>query len=1308
MKSIFSLILFLFLSTLSVNSQPQAYREFEDIDHSGIPITNFFQDENGQIWVCTQVGIYMYNGVKLQQDFGLASGIFTENTIQVRYPYKIDNTHYYMCSESGLYLFNIESYTFTLIPETTGMDIRVLAPVGNGVLLLGTMNGLLRLDLKNKIVQKVDEVHPNPTVSILLDDEKGVAYISSNNGFFEYNLFTQSYTFTSLPERSGKPSLVHTMNFDKKHRSLWLGVEKKLYRYDLSTKEFEYKPTDSENTINCITVDSSGYIWVGTDNGVRTFDAATGQQINLVQGTRSSKYVVWAVFEDRKKNIWLGTETGLSIYRNDPSVQVLRWKNIAQSDEDNRLTCLYKDARGNFWFGGTNGLGRFAPGKQQVDWYKAEDPRFSISHNRTHCFYEDKHGDLWVGTDESINKFDYQSERFTHYSIMDSAMVRKADWCHNIMEDEEGNLWISAFLGGVFKVNKDKLIKQKNHIYLAEENYYQHAGKHGLSSDRVQATIRDKRGNIWASTNGHGLNKIDFEADSVVHFSSDHPQRKLSGSGIASLFCDKDGFIWVGYSGALDRIDPQTNKIISIRHELLNGSIIHSIVEKDGYLWLTTSGGLYAFNKQNQGLTLMKLKKTGFTCSFLDEETGRIYIGGMNQCISFDPNGVLKANKEYLPIVLTSLLVNNESVHVGNEYAGNKILPHSLPYMDKITLVHDQNNISLEVTDIKYDQIIKPQWQYKLDNVDKNWQTLDMSTNRISYHNLHPGKYTLTVQQIDETGNAVAIRQLAIHILFPWYATTTAKGVYLILLLGFLVWIINYFRVKNNLKIARVEKEKALELSAMKIEFLSNVSHELKTPLSLIISPANKLLTTIKNSNDKKLVQTIQQNAMRLSTLVNQIIDSKNLELSQESLLLSRLEVVEFCKSILHVYQQSFQAKGILLTFETNVKELYINVDVIKLESILNNLISNASKFTKEGDSVLLKLDYQQANKPQLMITVTDSGIGIPQKDLPFIFNRFYQSDANTYMNKEGSGIGLSMVKKYVEMHNGTIKANSEVQKGTSISLVLPIETQSEDTIADTDNKEAATPLSGIKVLVVEDNIDIARFITDNLKDVNCRVAHNGSSGFKIAAEWHPDIIISDVMMPVMGGIEMSRLLKQNIETATIPIILLTAKNDKQTENRAYSIGVEAFIAKPFDIKQLMLRMEQIKRNKSLLINKIKQSTIIENKEIIAESQDEKLLAKITQIIEEHLADSDLNVQKLSDLSGFNTKQIYRRIKLLTGHTAVDYIKSIRLKKAAILLSQQKFSIAEVMYMVGFSNPSYFSKCFSEKYGKTPKQYNQL
>lgn len=1302
MKAYF-IILFFFLSYIYSYSQIRTHREFENIDQSGLPVTRIFQDDQELIWLCTQEGLYMYNGTKLHSCYGL-----TPDNLMLRCSYKIDNNRYYIGSESGLYLLDLRAFTFDLVPETKGVDVRIMALIEKDILLIGTMNGLMRLDLKEKRIGKVNEVDPYPVISISIDPDKGVAYISNNNGFFEYNLSTRTYTFIPLPSKGENSSLIHAMNYDKSNNSIWLGVEKKLYQYDLEKKVFEYKPIAIEHTINTIMVDSSGYIWVGTDQGIRTYNGVNGQQEKLIHDTYSDKYVVWAIFEDQKKNIWIGAESGLSLYKNSSSVEIFRWSNLVQSDESNRLTSLYKDTRGNFWLGGTNGLGRLAPGRQHIDWYKAGDSQFRISHNRIESIYEDSMGYLWVGTSESINRFDYENRNFVHYSIMDSSMTHTTDWCKGITGGNNGSLWIASFLGGIFKVDKEKLIKHETPVYLAKEIYYHRAGKNGLSSDRILATVMDKRGNIWASTNGFGLNKIDTNSGNVEVFSADQQERRLSNNYIHSLFCDSSGFIWVGLSGALNRINPETDEITVITNEHISSKNILSIVEKGDHLWLLVPDGLCALNKYNYGSTFMIINDLKFSCSYMDSITGKIYIGGINQCISFDPESILRNNKETPRVIFTSLFINDEPVCVGCEYEKNIILPLALSYTEEITLNHNQNNISFEVTDIRYDQIIKSQYLYRLEGIDKKWIALNLITNRISYHNLHPGKYTLTIQQTDEAGNPIAVRNLIVYVLPPWYATTLAKILYAILFLSFFAWIINYFRVKNKLKIAHVEKEKALELSAMKIEFLSNISHELKTPLSLIISPANKLLTTIKNNNDKKLMQIIQQNAMRLSSLVNQMVDSKNIELSPDNLFLSQLEIVEFCKSILRTYQEAFNTKKIDLKFDTNINLLSINVDILKLESILNNLISNAYKFTAEGNSVVLKLNYvgQGSANPELIITVSDTGIGIPEKDIPYIFNRFYQSDTNAFMNKDGSGIGLSMVKKYVEVHNGTIKAISEEQKGTSIIFTLPI-IEVFEPVLNTDTEEVANQMSGINILIVEDNVDIARFIKENLNNANCIVAHNGNSGYKMALEYNPDIIISDVMMPVMGGIDMSRLLKQNIITATIPIILLTAKNDKQTENLAYSYGVDAFISKPFDIKQLILRIEQIRQNKLLLISKIKQNNIIEDKDIenVPESQDEKLLKRITQIIEEHLSDPDLNVQKLSEISEISSKQIYRRIKLLTGNTTVDYIKSIRLKKAVMLMSQQKFSISEIMYMVGFSHASYFTKCFSEKYGKTPKQY---
>lgn len=1310
MKLQLYLILFLF-PALYCQAHISSNLKFEDIDQNGISVTNIFQDDQEQLWICTMKGMYIYDGVGLRRNQGWASSDLADKI--VRCTFKINSEQYYVGCENGLYLFNLRTASFTSIPETSGIDVRVLAKVDDTTFLIGTMSGVVKLDTQTMQVEKVDEIYPYPVVAITLDHKKEVAYISNNNGLFEYNLSTRAYTFIPLSVKSEKPLLVHAMNYDSKHACLWLGVEKRLFRYDIGSKRFEEKQLFSDNTINTIFIDSRSNVWVGTDSGICIYNDDTGEEEYLMSSSRSNKYVVWAIFEDKKNNIWVGTDGGLSLYKNNPSVQIHHWDNMTGMDEGNLMTCMFKDSRGNYWFGGSNGLGRLAPGKELMDWYKVSGSKFHISHNRIRDIYEDNEGYLWVGTNESINRFDYDTNRFVHYTIMDSAQVRNTDWCQSIVGDEDNHLWISSFLGGVFRVDKKKLMAHEGSIYLAEENYYQNSGRFGLMSDRVQRTIRDKQGNIWVMMNDYGVNKIDFLADSVVAFSHNQSVRRLSSNTICTLYCDKDGFVWVGMAGALDRIDPQTHEVTSVENDLLKSRDILSITEKDDFLWLTASDGLLVLNKKNLVVLYVKYPGKNYTCSMADEESGKIYIGGVNHYVSFAPEAVLDEIKQGQPVLLTTLYVNNKPVCPAEEYDGNKILTEALPYADRIVLKHEQNNISIQLTDTRYNQILKSEYLYKLENQDKEWSSLDMSSNRITYANLRPGKYNLIIKQTDSSGNAVGVRELSIQILHPWYSTVLAKVIYLILFLGLSAWIIQYFRVKNNLKLERLEKEKTLELSAMKMEFLTNMSHELKTPLSLILNPLNKLLETTKNTQNRKLVETIHQNAVRLSSLVSQIIDSNNIAASEDDLILSKLEIVEFAKSIINVHRESFVEKEIKLEFTSEVSQLYISVDILKLESIINNLLSNAYKFSEAGDTVSLILSYDREKTPSLLkLTVSDTGVGIPARDIPFLFDRFYQSEANSSQNKDGSGIGLSMVKKYVELHQGQVKVTSEVGEGTNFTITLPVIAEAlAETPASLPVPDAWNATSHLKILIVEDNVEIARFITENLKNMVCSVAHNGKSGYEMAQEQLPDIIISDIMMPVMDGIEMSRLLKQNVSTATIPIILVTAKDDKRTESQAYGLGVDAFISKPFDLKQLETRIHQIVQSKSLLIRKLKQADILEHKELMqqkdmaAESMEEKLLVKITEIIEEKLSDSDLNVQKLAEISGFNSKQIYRRIKQLTGGTAVDYIKTIRLKKAALLLAQRKYSVSEVMYMVGFSNPSYFSKCFAEKFGKNPKQY---
>lgn len=1298
-------VLLLLIITSYCKAQLYPFREFVNIDEGGALVNCFFQDEKGLIWVGTHEGLYYYTGNRLVKNH--VQGKQSLNN-QVIYSYEfLDNQHIYLGTGSGLYLLDIKSNSAVLLPETSSLDIRSIFMSDKQTLLLGTMNGLLKLNIGDSSIEKIQEIPNQPIYSIANVDEDNI-FISSDKVFFHYTTTTETYSFISLPFSDESLSLIISMGYDKRNHCLWLGTINNLFKYDLQSKSFSLISALSNNSFKTIRFSSDNNIWLGTDNGLYIYDAITEKLEYYVHSSRNGQSlinnIIWTIFEDREHNFWLGTDCGISLYRNNTTFKTHRWEDITHSDEGNRITCIFKDSRGNYWLGGTNGLAQYNHTRQGAVWYKMRGSTHTVSHNRIRYIHEDKDGDLWVSTDAGVNRFDYTRERFIQYNIMDSTMTRNTNWCYSIFDDENGQLWIGAYMGGMFVVDKQRLMAHTDKIYLAEKNYYFHPSNNGLSSNRIQHAVSDKQGNIWVATSKEGLDKINPDEESIKHFSETQSNNKLTNNNISCLFCDTEGFVWVGMRDALDRIDPETNEIISFRNKLLEGKEILSITEKDNYLWLIVIDGLISFNKQTKQMQYSRIGDQRYTCSFLNPDDQTIWIGGIDQFIIFKPDSILRSSNSQSQIIITSINVNDEPLSAGEKLEGKVTMTHAPAYTQHIKLNYRQNNLAVEFSGASYSQSIQPRYQYRLSNVDKDWRILDDASLRISYSNLQPGNYTLQIQRVNDLEEETfSRRELFITILPPWYASIWAKVFYVILFFGLLLWVINYFRVRTNLRFERIEKEKALELTEMKMDFLTNISHELKTPLSLIINPINKLLSITKNVQAKQLLQTVQQNTMRLSTLVHQIIDLRNTDILHNELFLSKLEIVEFIRTISNMFTETCERKGITLHFHSNVEQLYLQADILKMESIINNLLSNACKFTPEGGAITISLHYDESNA-RLQLTISDTGVGIPLKDQPYIFERFFQSAATTGINKDGSGIGLSMVKNFVELHHGTVSLSSEEDKGTTIVIILPVAIDKEEK-EPLHEEYLQESLPKINVLIVEDNIEIAHFIADNLKNATCTMAHNGKIGLEQAQTIQPDIIISDIMMPVMDGIEMSRLLKQNIATATIPIILLTAKDDKRTESDAYGLGVEAFVSKPFDMNHLIVRMQQIIHNKSLLISKLKQASIIEDKEITAESQDEKFLARITQIIEDKLDDSNLNVNKLSELSGFNSKQIYRRIKLLTGHTAVDYIKSIRLKKAAMLLKQKKFTVAEVMYMVGFSNHSYFSKCFSEKYGKTPRQY---
>ncbi len=1303
-------ILLFFLSFFlctSIAAQFRASREFENIDKDGVLVSCFFQDEFDQVWAGTGEGMYTCNEKVLEKHLGAISGNLVGTFIHSFL--RIQPEQFYVGTGNGLYLFDLRANTYTLMPGTRKMDIRSIGRVGEGMLWLGTLKGLVQYTLQTNTAQYVKAIQSQPVYS-LADANGENVYISSINGIYKYDAARKSYSFISLPSTGNKPQLIISMAFDPRKQCVWIGTENDLFKYDIHRSSFERKTLFSQNSLKTILPDSKGNLWLGTDNGLYIYNEEENTQEYFVHSSRNNRSLinnnVWGLFEDRKNNIWIGTDCGISLFRNNRNFQVYRWEDIVHSDEGNRITAMLKDSRGNYWLGGTNGLVRWNPATNSTEWYKMRDSRYHISHNRIRNIYEDRDHLLWVATDGGVNRFDYQRSAFVRYYISDSTRTQHANWCYSIFEDKKGRLWIGANLGGLFVVNKEKLLKQGSDSYLAEVNYSAQSVP-ALTNDRILYAQLAPDGTVWAS-GASGTSQISANGKKIDYFpitQGGDPQHTLF---ITCMYLDTAGTVWVGSTGMLERISPQTGKVVSIRGEQLEGNSIQSIVEKGEYLWLTLPDGIVAMNKKTHTLRSIRMDISRNSRSYLDPDSRSIWIGGIDQLTLFNPDSLLAMGTSRYPVVLTTLYINDKPLRTGEAYDGTVSLTTSPEYAQHIRLNHNQNNLAVEFAESEANEYIQSGHCYRLENVDKDWRVLHSDVHRISYSNLSPGEYTLYIQEANDGGSVQSpVRELHITVLPPWYGSIWAKVGYMLLGLALLAWAVNYFRVWSRLRIARIEKEKVMELSNLKMEFLTNVSHELKTPLSLILGPVNKLLATSKSSSSRDLLQTIHRNTMRLSTLVHQIIDIREVDSSRVDLSLASLEIVEFVRSITGVYRETCESKGISIQFVSDVEQLYIQADVLKMESIVNNLLSNACKFTPDNGEIRVTIRYRKEEAPsRFTLTVADSGVGIPAQDLPHIFSRFYQSHATSHLNKEGSGIGLSMVKSYVALHQGEVTVTSDEGKGTTFTVTLPVMNeevvQTSPQVADTD----LTEMRGLHILIVEDNVEIARFIADSLKGMQCTVVHNGKAGVEAAQRLVPDLIIADIMMPIMDGIEMSRLIRRGVFTSTIPIILLTAKDDPRTETDAYKLGVDAFISKPFEIHYLVTRIRQLAHKESLRESKLRNTGAMElREEEVSESQDEKFLSVITQTIEEHLQNPDLNVQKLAELSGYNAKQIYRRLKALTGQTAVDYIKSIRLKKAAILLAQRKFTVAEVMYTVGFSSHSYFSKCFSEKYGKSPKSY---
>ncbi len=1099
MRERITTILFLILAYCSsgnVYGQKVNYQQFDNIylGAEASVISCFLQDSEGLIWVGSNKGLFSYDGYSTQQHF-----TYGERTNTRIYCGIIaDNTYLYLGTDNGILVYNYRTDKYEQPDTDFPTDVRTMVLQGD-TLWIGSLNGLYTYQLKSRQLNHFDSKQtglPHNTIYSIIHTKDNQIYIGTYNGLCRYVQASGKFENILLPvNRGGSNLFVNSLLEDTTRQCIWIGMEGYLFQYNPTTGEMKAIEVFHNNSIKSLALDGDENLLAGTDNGLYVYQNDKEPLQHIIHDSRNiqslTNNIIWNIFSDQEHNIWLGTDYGISLSRYNSALQFVPISQITGTGDGNQFYSLFRDSKGFYWFGGTNGVIRFthpAGNKHDAIWYRMGDKNHPLSHNRIRHIYEDREQQLWIATDGSINRYDYNTHQFVHYNIVDSTGTYNTNWAYYLFEDTDGKLWIATCLGGIFVVDKHKLIQSAGRSYVADQNYSIHNGLSGMFINQI---VPDAEGNVWVLLyNSKGIDKINARTRQVTKLFAD----ELSGEKSPNyLLRDEDGMLWVGFHGGVMRINPKDSSQQSISFGNFSNNEILSMTSVKEHIWVSTTNGLWIIDRRTMDARQQSLTDKRFTSLMFDPEDGNIYLGGADGFGISRPE-IQAMNQPEHSILLTALYINNQlmSPHTREN------IPN-IRYTDAIELKYDQNNLAFELSDLPY----------------------------------------------------------------LW-----AKIIYILLFLSLIAWVINFFRVKNRLKMERMEKEKILEQSRQKMAFFTNLSNELKTPLSRIIAPVSQLLPVAEEVHEKQTLEEVQRNAMKINSLIHQVLNFNRIEDNKDSLLiLSRIELVSFSRSLFSVYEEN---KQITFHFETNKAKIYADMDAIKLGVILDNLLSNAVKFTPDGGSVRLSLFYREETG-LLDICVSDTGSGIPQQDIPYIFQRFFQSPHSG--NKEDTGIGLYLVKTYTELHGGHINGvTSNEGKGTSIGLNIPV------------------------IAVEKEEIPATQ-------------------------------------------------VKKQLES--LPVL----------------------------------------------------------KPIEAESQDEKFLSNIIRLIEDHLSESELNVNALCELSGISNKQIYRKIKQLTGMSPVEYIKSIRMKKAAMLLQQKKFTIAEVMYMVGFSNHSYFSKCFQAEFGKTPRQY---
>nr|WP_288833023.1 hybrid sensor histidine kinase/response regulator transcription factor [uncultured Flavobacterium sp.] len=1123
--------------------------------------------------------------------------------------------------------------------------------------------------------------------------------------------------------------------------------------YDLKTAKELYKtnslsnenPTKYGNTLMVVQSENSLYqIRNGGGSVMLAYDIKKRTHTKILQ----TDYWLNTISVDKKGNLWVSCAIGLWFIDKNLKEKhfIPSFKLVDGTAVNTEASTLYNDSQGGLWIGTFNhGLLYYHPDRFK---FKNVGKTFfgtQLKDIDVSCFEQTTQNTILVGTKNGLYSYSPETSKLSIFTGLPADVD-----CFSMTKDSQNRIWICTRNKGVYCLQNNQL----KHIdglggncrYIVEkpDGQFLVATSEGLADfNPVSGKFQSLQLRLNGETLGSVSQLIVFDTQSFLGRSNaglfvyNYKKNKISqplkealkneNQNYTAIFKDSRGIVWIGTQDGLSVWQPSKAELHTLFTDdgLVNNSIKGITEDKQGLIWVTTAGGVsrIAVDTKEKKLRFAIANfnhydgviENEFTASAtFASNNGQLLMGGVNGFNSIDLQKPWSFKQLQKPL-FTGLMLFGTKVKSGESYDGNIILKDAIAATNRIELNYNQNFISVDFSALNYINPTQTYYHYRLEGVDDNWREIvaQNGTGSASYTNLAPGTYVLKVKAASNSREwSKEYSEIKIVVNPPFWKTPVAYVLYLVLLSLLLYFSLSYYKKWTNQQLMRKNEEK---LNQMKFSFFTNVSHEFRTPLTLIITPLESILKEIKETAIESRIRLVHRHALNLQHLVNQLLDFRRLEISGEKLNLTFGDLVDFVKQFEDLFSKLALEKQIDFSVESNMPELFMYFDNDKLYKVINNLLSNAFKFTPVGGTITMRLSQtiENQNSDFVRLEVIDSGSGISENDLPNVFNRFYQASTT----QGGSGIGLHLVKEYVELHSGDVVVESEPNVKTVFAVriptnLVPQKTDSETLVAvpeDGINNQLITATSKKEnLLVVEDNDDLRRFLVTELShQYEVFEAADGEEGEVLALSKSPDLIISDVMMPKVDGFELCKRIKSNVQTSHIPVILLTARTSEELKLTGYQSGADEYLAKPFNLEILLLRIEKLITQKNQRQSAFSKKLEVNPKEITITSIDEQLIEKALDCMEKNMDNPDYSVQQFSQDLGMDRTVLYKKMHSITGLAPSEFIRSIRLKRAAQLLIQGQYPVAEVAEKVGFNTQKYFSKYFKEAFGVSPSKYGQ-